>query len=340
MKTLTRTMWVAGLAPVLAGALVTPANAGQRGAPVYPLGVDTLYPADLPPVSGLFLLVYGLDYQIDNVKDGKGDNLFGDFSGRVTGIGFRPVYVWKTSILGAKPVSYVVIPIVNRHFSAGTINIPGGPTIPFSAVNLGDRSQNNTGISDISVGQVLSWHMQHGISTFVGFEAGLPTGDYNKNRFFNIASTNYFTFAPNVGVTWRSSHNDHASLKVQYSFTTQNRQDAPGSLAPGLDLAKYKSGDFLTVEYAAGVGLTKRLGLDVAGFAMVQTVDDKQNSVRLSDSKSRLFAIGPQLRYNVGPGAVAFKVEHEFGGRNSPQGNRIFFQFGIPLSVPKGPPPQ
>lgn len=315
-------------------AFSTPVQALQRGAPSYPIGVDTLYPADLPPISGFFLLTYGLNYDIHNVKDGKGNDLFGGFDGRVTGVGLRPLYVWDTTVLGARPITYAVLPIIDRSFSASTLNIPGGPTVPFAAVNLGKTSQNTTGLGDLFIGQVFDWKLGSGVSAFVGFEATLPTGDYDKNRFFNIASTNYYTFTPNAGLTWRSPENHHLSIKLQYSTSTQNRQDAPGLLPTGIDLAGYQSGDFVTVEYAAGIGLTKEWGLDLAGFGLVQTTDDKQNGVTIPDSKSRLFGIGPQLRYNFGAGALALKLEHEFGARNSPEGNRFWIQAGFPLWVP------
>lgn len=328
---------IAALAPILAGAVVTHAYALQRGAPVYPIGVDTLYPADLPQIPGLFLFNYALDYQIDNVKNNKGDNLFGGFSGRVTGLGLRPVFVWDTSIFGARPVTYFVLPIINESFKASSINIPGGPTVPFGAVNRGKSLENIAGIGDISIGQILDWSLGRGIYTDVGFEAALPNGNYNENRFFNIASTNYFTFSPNAAITWRSpdNANDHLSLKIQYSVSTKNRQTTPGQLPPGIDLANYQSGDFVTAEYAAGIGITKNLGLDLVGFALLQTTDDKQNGATLPGNSSKLFAIGPQIRYNIGPGAVAFKVEHEFGAQNSPEGNRIWLQIGFPLWIPK-----
>lgn len=340
--TIGKPMRIAALALTMASTILTEANALQRGAPAYPLGVDTLYPADLPPIPGLFLLSYTLDYQIKNIKDGKGNDLFGGFSGRVTGVGLRPIYVWDTTVFGARPVSYLVAPIMNRSFGANTINIPGGPTAPFSAVNRGKYSQSSSGVGDLFFGQVLDWKLNHGISAFVGFEVSVPTGDYDKNKFFNIASNNYYTFTPNVGITWRSPDNYHASLKVQYSTSTQNEQGAPGLLASGIDLARYQSGDFLTVEYAVGIGLSalglsKDWGLDVAGFALVQTTSDYQNGNLIPNSKSRLFGVGPQLRYNFGPAALAVKVEREFGARNSTEGNRYWFQIGFPLWIKNAP---
>lgn len=339
MIKVTRAMWIAALAPMLASVTVTEANALQRGAPVYPIGVDTLYTADLPSIPGLFLFDYALNYDINNVKDGHGNNLFGGFNGRVTGDGLRPLYVWDTTVFGARPISYVVVPILNQSFSASTINIPGGPTVPFSALNHGKNSQNITGLGDISIGQLLDWKLSKELSADVGIEVALPTGDYDKNQFFNIASTNYYTFSPNAAITWRSADNNHASLKIQYSMSTQNAQNTPGTLAPGIDLAQYHSGDFFAAEYAAGFGLSKEAGLDLVGYALVQTTSDSQYGVNIPNSKTRLFGLGPQFRYNIGPGAVAVKVEHEFAAVNSPQGNRIWIQFGLPLWLQNGPPP-
>ncbi len=320
--------------------------AEQRGAPQYPVGVDTLYSAALPPVPGLFMFAYGLNYSIGNAKDSSGRNVFNNFDGRVTGLGLRPLYVWDTKVLGARPVSYMVVPILDRSFEASSINTYAPPptpaTVPFSAVNNGSGKSAKFGVGDMSIAQLLNWHLDGGWAVTAGLEIYMPTGDYDKNRFFNAGASNYFTFYPQVSATWRSPENHHVSMKAQYGMSTRNRQTSAGTLGGGADLANYQSGNHFTFEGAAGVGLTKEIGLDLTAYALIQTANDSQNGIEIADSKSRVYGIGPQLRFNVGPGAIALKYQREFDAQNASQGNRVWLQAGFPLWVPSmaagGPP--
>ncbi len=200
----------------------------QRGTPNYPVGVDSLYAADYPPVPGLFMFAYGLHYSIDRIRDGRGRKVFNGFEGNVTAIAIRPVVVWDTTIFGARPVTFVVLPFLNRDFKADTVNTyappPAPATVPFSAANAGKDSQSNFGLADMTISQNLNWKFDGGWSLNLGIDAWAPTGDYKKNRLFNIGAANSWTFYPSAAVTWRSPDNHHVSFKAQYGFSTKNTQ--------------------------------------------------------------------------------------------------------------------
>lgn len=332
---------------VATGALVaamataaTQANALQRGAPQYPIGVDTLYAADYPAIPGLFLFSYGLHYNIGSIRDGQGRSVFNGYRGSVTGIAFKPTIVWDTTIFGARPVTFIVIPLLNRAARADSVNTfapaPAPANVPFSNILGGGRSsESRFGLGDMTFAQALNWKFSGGWSLNVGLDVYAPTGDYDKNRFFNIGSANAWTFYPNVAVTWRSPENHHLSLKAMYGFATRNAQtDTDIFTASGQSLARYQSGQHLILEGAAGVGITPTVGLDMTAYTLIQTTPDYQNGVKVQNSYTRSLGLGPQLRINVGPGAIAFRYQREFNVRNGPQGDRFWVQFGVPLYVP------
>jgi hypothetical protein len=336
------TTWLAAAGVTALAA--TSAHALQRGAPQYPTGVDTLYAADYPPIPGVFMFAYGLHYNIDNIRDGQGRKVFNGFRGNVTGLALKPTIVWDTTIFGARPVTFVVLPFLHRNLSADSVNTfapPGAPVppqLPFSLINNGKNGQQNFGLSDITISQNLNWKLGNGWSVNLGFDIWAPTGDYKKDRFFNVGSTNSWSFYPSLAVTWRSPQNHHLSFKAQYGFSTKNAQTATDAFTNfGQSIANYQSGQHWIFEGAAGIGITENIGLDITGFALIQTTPDKSNGIAIADSKTQKFGLGPQLRINVGPGAIAIKYQKEFDVKNAPQGDRFWIQAGIPLWVPNAP---
>ncbi|WP_376099839.1 transporter [Roseomonas sp. CCTCC AB2023176] len=316
----------ARLATLAAGLLLSTvwgreARSLENGLPAYPIGVETLYPAAFPPVPGLFINFYTLQYSIDNVRDAEGRKVFTRFDGDVTASAVRPFVVWDAEILGARPVTFVTLPVLYRHVSAAIdADTPAGPLTVFQG------SQNRTGFGDVSVAALLAWNRPGGLSYTAGFETFLPTGDYRAREDFNIGVTNTYTFYPQASVTWRPPGNHHASLKLMYGIPLRN-----GS-------TDYRSGQHLIAEAAAGVGVTDTVGLDLTGYALVQTTDDNAPGRSFANgNRTRLFGVGPQLRVNVGPGALSVSYQREFGARNAPEGHRFFFRIGLPLYVPNPP---
>ena len=73
------------------------------------------------------------------------------------------------------------------------------------------------------------------------------------------------------------------------------------------------------------------LQLGLNGYAFTQWPDDSQDGARVGDgNRGRVFAVGPQIRYDIGQGGLLAKWQHEAGAQNRPAGNRIWFQFSFP----------
>lgn len=298
------------------------ATALETGLPAYPIGVETLYPAAFPPVPGVFINFYALQYSINNVRDAEGRKVFTRFEGDVTAAALRPFVVWDTEILGARPVTFITLPVFYRDVSAAVdVPTPAGPLTVF------EGGQTRTGFGDVSIAGLLSWHRPGGLSWTAGFETFIPTGDYRARQAFNIGVTNTYTFYPQASVTWRPAGNHHASLKLMYGIPLRNES------------TDYRSGQHIIAEAAVGIGITETIGLDLTGYALFQTTDDDAPGRSFPNgNRTRLYGVGPQLRVNVGPGAFSVSWQREFGARNAPEGDRFFFRIGLPLYVPQPPP--
>lgn len=292
----------------------TPAGA-LEGLPAYPAGVGTLYDAAYPKQPGLYAYTYNIYYSADSFKDTDGNEKFESFDFDLGASAIRPIVVWDTRILGARPVSWAVTSV---HYFDGS----GSVLAPASGGGVQEVGFGNDrfGIGDTSIAQVLNWRLENW-SIAAGLEIYTPTGEFDEDDSFNVG-TNVFTFYPQVSATYRDADNNHVGAKLYYGISTENPD------------TNYQSGDHLILEGAAGIGITDRIGLDLTGFALLQTSDDEAPGTTLPDGgRSRLFGVGPQLRYNVGGGAISVKGQYEFGARNSPEGVRVWLQFGVPITT-------
>jgi hypothetical protein len=75
-----------------------------------------------------------------------------------------------------------------------------------------------------------------------------------------------------------------------------------------------------------------RLQLSVVGYWFEQFTDDTLNGMQFLDGhRSKVFAIGPQVRYQFARGSVALKWLHGTSAENRPQGDRVQMQFAVPF---------
>lgn len=302
--------------------ICAPAANALEQLPQYPIGVGTVYDAFFSPDPGLMLYLYSLNLTFPTVRDGSGNFPIGlsHFNLAANAEAVRPIYVWDTYFLGARPITWLSLPVAYFNGEIG-LQPPAAP----AGTSTGN---SNWMLGDMSVAQGLSWHFGPDWAAQVSLEVFLPSGPYSTSRTFNFGA-NITTFYPNAGVTyWNHGTNDTFSLKIQDLISTEN------------PATHYQNGNAIELEGGAGIGLgrfglNEHLGLDVVGLALMQTESDTSNGVTVQDSKSQLFAIGPQLRYNFEHGGLALKWQHEFDARNLPQGERFWAQAALPLFTHK-----
>lgn len=238
-------------------AVSSTANAMEQP-PQYPIGVGTVYDAFYSPHPGLTAFLYSLNMSDDTLRDFHGSQFPPNSSLAVNALAFRLLNVWDAQFLGARPITWGVVPVA---YFNGTLDLQsvGGPVIHEGDWMLGDAG----------IGQGLSWHFGKDWSAQVSLEVYLPTGPYSTaaNHPFNFGS-NMVTFYPNAGVTyWNHDTNDTVSYKLQYIVSTEN------------SATHYQNGASIEMEGGAGIGLgrfglNKNLGLDIVGFALNQVEAD------------------------------------------------------------------
>jgi hypothetical protein len=74
------------------------------------------------------------------------------------------------------------------------------------------------------------------------------------------------------------------------------------------------------------------LELSIVGYWFEQVTDDELNgNPYLDGHRSKVFAVGPQVRYQFAKGGIALKWLHETSAENRPEGDRFQLQFAVPL---------
>jgi len=78
-----------------------------------------------------------------------------------------------------------------------------------------------------------------------------------------------------------------------------------------------------------------RVGLQ--GYAFQQLGDDQSWGIKVGPdgNKEREFAFGPQVRYGIGVGGFVLRFLRMVAVLNRASGDRIWFQFTIPLVAPR-----
>jgi len=155
-----------------------------------------------------------------------------------------------------------------------------------------------------------------------GFDVSLPTGNYNNKKLVN-PGLNYTTVAPQLALTWLPTKELEFSLFSIAGFNSKNPE------------TQYKSGAYFDIDYGIGcrpVPSLQALQFSVVGYWFDQFTDDQLNGRQFLDGhRSKVFAVGPQVRYKFAKGGIALKWLHETSAENRPQGDRIQLQFAVPL---------
>jgi hypothetical protein len=306
----------AGAAALSGFIALAPAADAFEQPPQYPIGVGTVYDSFYSPVPGWTGYLYSANLSDPTFKSFNGNSQFNHFDLAANAIAGRLLYVWDTTFLGARPITWGTLPVA---YLNGQIDPGGGaPIIGNSGVYLGDAS----------IAQGLSWHFGPNWSASAAFEVFLPTGPYSTDRTFNFGS-NIFGFYTELGATyWNHDTNDTFTFKFM---------DIASTINPA---THYQNGNAIEMEGGAGIGLgrfglNKNFGLDIVGFAFVQVAGDSgagAAAVGALGQKSQLLGVGPQIRYNFEHGGLALKWEHEFDARGFSQGERVWAQMAFPVT--------
>ncbi len=286
-----------------------PAFAAENGLTNYPIGANTVLNGLQPAPGQTYYYQYMQYYSSDENMDSNGDNALPGFEADVFAIAFKGLHTWNQTVGPFTLTSGGVISVAYVDMDLG-FDAPGVTTSD-DTFRLGDIT-----LMPLNIG----WsNSSHTLFAYMGLDVVLPVGAYSSSELVN-AGNNHFSFQPGLSVTWFAAPKLElgATTIIEYGFENQDTD--------------YKNGTMASFEYVAGYHVTDKLQLGIQGFFLTQLNDDEQNGDKVSDSKTKVSAIGPQIRYDLKPGtALLAKWQHEFGAENHTEGDRFWLQFAMPF---------
>ncbi len=275
-------------------------SATEGGGGAYPNGAEDFMAGAVPP-PGFYYVNYTIGYFSDTFRDSHGKSVVPNFDLAVLGNVSRFIYVTDKRVLGGNWAMHILIPLMSVD-----VRTPAGKDSKF-------------GLGDIFIDPcIISWHSKN-VHCAAGIEVVMPTGAYNKNDIANIGR-NYWTVEPVFAVTYLFGNGWEISGKFMYDINFEN------------DATDYKSGQELHCDYTIGKRINNRWTAGIGGYWYTQLTDDKQNGIKVGDgNKGNVFAIGPQVKYDVKKTSVILKYQREMSVENKPDGSKIWLKFVAPL---------
>jgi len=268
-------------------------NAMAGGAQHYPNGAEGFECGMVPP-PGLHFVNYNLFYMASDLKDNDGEKVPGlDLKLNVFGEVTRFVYTSKAQILGANWGCQLFVPILRTSMMDIT----------------------KSGLGDIIIDPfILSWHRPcfHAV---VGLDIYLPSGTYDKTKPVS-PGRNLVTYEPVFAFTYIPPNGWSWSMKFMYDINGEN------------DDLKLTPGNEFHFDYALGYAAHPKVKLGVAGYFYQQVTDDELAGVEVKDARSRVFAIGPGVKFNFPEKRLflEFRPQFEMAARNASQGTAVWIK--------------
>jgi hypothetical protein len=293
-------IWITALLIALAAQAT---RAPENDAAHYPTGTNTIEPAMMPSPGASLWLNYITYYTADRSNNSDGDAAVPGYHVSTIAEAARLLHTW-TSIDGVAWTSGIVL-IAND-----------------TDLHVPHAYGSGGGLGDLVIQPVLLTAAFGNLHVLGGFDVSLPTGDYSKDKLVN-PGLNYTTFAPQIALTWLPAKEFEFSIFSIAGFNSKN------------SATHYTSGDYIDIDYAVGyrpVPSLLRLQFSVVGYWFEQFSDDTLNGRQYLDGhRSKVFAVGPQVRYQFAKGGVALKWLHETSAEVRPEGDRVQLQFAVPF---------
>lgn len=249
---------------------------------------------------GWLVEIIGSGYGAAQLNDANGNRLPGRNRQSIAGLAVHPVYGSEIKFLGGNLGIDAVIPLVylDNDF-AGTAaraadigDITVSPFIQWSKLNLLDRM----------------------FSMRIGLQVVAPTGHYAPTDPASIGQ-NIWQFSPYYAFTWRTSESWEISGRLTYDWSSSN-QRPPAAL----QAISAQPGDQLALNLSASYAISEQWRVGIASYSLHQLSDTKVNGIAISESRQRVFGVGPGLRWSSGPSTVIANFYREFGAQSRAEG--------------------
>jgi len=281
-------------------------------------------PADniqLPPVNlgltsfqdgiafpGLIVAEFIGYYHAGQFNDHRGDKIPGSNEITTVSATTQIAYLSKVRLLGGFVGAEMLLPLVDID-----MNTCFGPK---------DRQR---GAGDLIISPfILQWtdRKLFGMPYFHRFllSITLPTGDYDRKRPVN-AGNHIFSFNPYYAFTIIPTDKLELSARLHYLWNSEN--DEP---FVGMGAGTIQPGQAFHVNYAASCEVVQGVRLGINGYVLQQLTEDKVDGHSQSNSKERVFGIGPGILLSGKGVSLYINSYFETGAENRPEGAEVIFR--------------
>ena len=308
-RSATRVVLTTAIAVVAAPALAT-----EGGGNTYPIGVNTVLSGVLPPPGETRYFDYAQHYEADELDNGNGQSRIPGFWVEAYVNAARPLHTWRETLGPFSVTSVIVVPLVDIKLKVGA------------------REKAISGVGDIDLQPALLAWKNKQKTLFFSFGPGVyvPTGLYSATRLVNTGR-NQVVYFGQANMTW--------FVTPRLEFSVGNTIEA----AAVNQTTHYKSGGDITTDYELTYTPAQNLSwihLGVNGYAYKQFESDSIRGIPVvGGNEGQVIAVGPTGRFEFGRYGFVVKWDHEFAVENRPRGERVWFQFTVPLSRQTRPAP-
>lgn len=254
-------------------------------------------------------------YYANQMNDSQGDKKAGTNKLITVSNNFHVAYITKYKLLGGYYGIEALLPLADVDL---TVNTPGGP--------VQDRER---GFGDLTISPlILQWndHKLFGMPYFHRFvvDITLPTGAYDQNHMVN-AGSNLVTVEPYYAFTIMPIDKMEFSARLHYQWNSENDKSSNPAFS------KVQPGQVFHANYAASyevldINHLGKLRFGLNGYALQQLTDEKHNGASVSDTKERVFGIGPGIQLSNKGTSIYINGYFETGAENRAEGAKIQFR--------------
>ncbi len=298
------------------------AQASEGGASVYLLGSGAAGAAILPPVEGIFFdnVAYYYDGSASGGKQfSVGGNVVAGLDATIIADFATVLWVPTTDFAGGTftigaslPAGYSDVDV------SAVITGPAGNTFGLSA------SDSATVIGDPIIASSLGWkdgNMHYTVSGLLN----VPVGDYREDELANLAFHRW-AFDTSFAVTWNDPVTGwDVSGKTGVTFNGENQH------------TDYDTGNEFHIEAAVEKKLSPSWSMGPQVYYFKQITDDSGSGDSLGAFKGEVAGFGGSVAYNFEagnkPATLRLRALKEFDAENRLEGNSVWLEFSVPLSM-------
>lgn len=249
------------------------------------------------PQPGFYYRMYNMWYGSDKLMDSNGEEIPLDFKTKAFVNAHRLIWVGNTQLIGANPVLYGIIPIVETDIEMKPLGI----------------DEHGFGLGDVTAAGFLNWDWSQ-FEVVAGMGMMIPTGTDDS---LADPGKGMWSFMPSIGATvyFDEAKKFHASILSWYEVHSENGKDT-------------RPGDDFHFEWGIGTTLLEGgLNLGIVGYSQWQITDDSGSNVIYDASvHDEVHAVGGEAslfwpKINT---MFQFRYLSEFGAVDRPEGQSFF----------------